>query len=268
MEKYDPGIYLGVDEQDYHKLDYISNSFLSRFHKCPAAALIPMEETPALLFGRAVHSYVLEGDAVFSERFVVAPACDRRTKVGKETWANFLEEAGDKTPITQEDFIKIYRINKSVREHPFAKELLADGISETTAIWDHKGTGLRCKARADWIPDGHNILVDLKTCQDASDHGFLKSVSNFRYFQQASFYLQSFNIASGTKHDTFIFIAVEKEPPFKVATFVLDEKFLEWGDAEVARLIKDVEIAKKTGVYPSYSDAGCVDLFLPGYINR
>jgi len=262
------GIHLGIPEEDYHALGYVSNSYLSRLNKCPAAAKVPMEETPTLLLGRAVHSYVLEGDAVFFERFVVAPECDRRTIVGKEAWANFIEESDGKTPITQKDFINIYQMNESVRAHPFAAELLADGIAETTAIWKDKKTGITCKCRPDWTTSEGNFLVDLKTTKDSGEYGFGKSVSTYRYFQQNSFYKKGYEIASGTKVEAFVFIAVEKEFPFRTEIYTLDSDYVEWGDAEVARLMQIEADCRRKGHYNHFVNSGCGTIMLPGYINR
>lgn len=264
------GIYLGFDEQEYHSLplEIVSNSYLSKLNGCPANARIPQETTPTLEFGRAVHSFVLEGREVFDSRFAIAPAVDRRTKEGKETWNDFVENSNGRAVIKEDDFVKIYGINKAVRAHPFASELLADGIAEATAIWKDKATGMTCKCRPDWVPEGHNVLVDLKTTKGAGEYEFGKAVSTYRYFQQSSFYKKGYSIASGTRIDTFVFIAVEKEFPFRTEVYAMDPDYIEWGDAEVARLMQIEAGCRRKGHYDHFVNGGCSDLVMPGYINR
>ena len=266
----EPGIYLGFDETAYHSLpsEIVSNSYLSRLDKCPANARVPQETTATLEFGQAVHSFVLEGKAVFDQRFAVAPVVDRRTVDGKETWNTFVEDSCGKIVIKAEDFVKIYGINEAVRAHPFAAELLADGTPEVTAIWKDKKTGITCKCRTDWVTGQGNFLVDLKTTKDAGEVGFGKAVSSYRYFQQNSFYKKGYEIASGTQVEAFVFIAVEKEFPFRVETYDLGESYVEWGMAEVARLMQVEVDSRKQKHYNHFVNAGCSTIEMPGYINR
>lgn len=266
----EPGIYLDFDENEYHSLppEIVSNSYLTRLDKCPANARVSQETTPALEFGRAVHSFVLEGKEVFDQRFAVAPAVDRRTVDGKAAWNLFLEDSLGKTVIKAEDFIKIYGIKKAVKTHPFAAELLDEGMAEVTAIWKDKATGITCKCRPDWIPAGHNILVDLKTTQDAGEYGFARSVSTYKYMHQSAFYSKGYSIASGAKIDAFVFIAVEKEFPFRTEVYTIDPDFTEWGASEIDRLLKIETDCRRKGYYPHFTNAGCSDIMMPGYINR
>lgn len=266
----EPGIYLDFDETAYHSLppEIVSNSYLSRLDKCPANARVSQDTTPTLEFGQAVHSFVLEGKAIFDERFAIAPAVDRRTVDGKEAWNKFVGSSEGKTVIKAEDFVKIYGINEAVRAHPFAAELLADGTPEVTAIWEDKKTGMTCKCRTDWVTGQGNYLVDLKTAKDSGDYGFGKSVSTYRYFQQNSFYKKGYEIASGTKVEAFIFIAVEKEFPFRTEIYTLDEDYVEWGNAEVARLMQIEVDCRKKGHYDHFVNKGCGLITMPGYINR
>lgn len=270
MKEYTPGIYLDMDEETYHSLDlkYVSNSYLNRLDKCPALARVKQETTPILEFGQAVHCFVLEGREAFDRRFAVSPAVDRRTVDGREAWSDFVENNEGKIVIKEDDFIRIYGIDQAVRAHPFAAELLADGIAETTAIWKDKATGITCKCRPDFVPSIGNILVDLKTTKGASEHEFGRSCSTYRYFQQSAFYAKGYGIASGEKIDSFVFIAVEKEFPFRTEVYAMDSDYIEWGDAEIARLLKIEADCRRKGHYDHFVNRGCGTLMMPGYINR
>ncbi|MCK5610332.1 PD-(D/E)XK nuclease-like domain-containing protein, partial [Candidatus Pacearchaeota archaeon] len=224
------GIY-NMSDEEYHSLDIsiVSNSYLSRLDKCPAFARVKQETTPIMELGRAVHCYILEGPDKFDATFAVSPSCDRRYKKGKEIWADFVEANPGKTVITEENYIKIYGMDKAVKSHPFAGELLADGVAEQAAFWTDEETGIKCKCKVDWIPSGHNILVDLKSTQNSGEYEFAKSAATYRYINQAALYGEGFSKAAGTQYDAFVFVAVEKEFPYRTEVYVIDEEYLAYG---------------------------------------
>ena len=94
-----------ISNKEYRQRPGISSSELKKIMITPAHYKHykenPQEDTPALLFGRAAHKYILETYDFYTE-FAVAPNCDRRTKEGKETWAKFVAECEGKDVITQE----------------------------------------------------------------------------------------------------------------------------------------------------------------------
>lgn len=264
-----PGIYDNIPSHTYHnEIQAVSNSYLGRLAKCPAAARIPMEETAALLFGRACHSFVLEGEEVFFAEFAVAPKCDRRTKEGKAAFEQFTLANEGKTVITVDDLNTIFAIDASVKSHPFAKQLLAQGISEQTVIWEDEETGVLCKCRPDRTPSGNKgVLVDLKTTTDASERSFLNSVIKYGYARQAKHYIEGVNAGIGrTDYDAFAFIAVEKEAPYRCEVYILDDAFLEYGANERTRLLRIEAQCRKNNFWPAYQNAGAQDLFKPMYL--
>lgn len=262
-----PGIYTGISAKDYHTLpkEIVSNSYLSRLNKCPAAAHVPIEDTPTLIFGRAVHSYVLEGPEAFFQEFAVPPVCDRRTTVGKQLWAEFQSANEGKTLIAEEDFVTITEINDSVRNHPTAGLWLSNGVSEQTAIWQDEETGIMCKCRLDRNPL-NGVLLDLKTTEDASEYAFARSVQNYGYARQGAFYTEGVSKATGEKHDAFAFIAVEKKAPYRCEVYVLAPEYLSWGWTQVHRLLRTEKECRDKNHWPNYQVAGAQDLLLPGYL--
>src|SRR5688500_10806493 len=65
----------------------------------------PEEQTPAMRLGSVLDAMLLD-EAYFAKRYTLAPKCDRRTKEGKATWADFCSTAGDRTVITLDEFEK------------------------------------------------------------------------------------------------------------------------------------------------------------------
>ena len=80
--------------KDEYDVDDIRLSFssLNAFRKSPLSfvqyKMKTFKSTPAMVFGDAVHTYILEND-IFKSRFAVAPNVDRRTKVGKAKFNEF-----------------------------------------------------------------------------------------------------------------------------------------------------------------------------------
>lgn len=282
-----PGIYQGMPAAQYHALPYVSNSYLKRLAKCPAnAKVVDQEETRALLFGRGAHVMTLEGDNAFNSEFIILPEdapkkpSDRQRfakKPSPETvyacdwWDNFTRNANGKTTLSREDYDTLRGVRDSVRSHPFAKLLLAEGVSETTVIFDlaMNGQTVRCKCRPDRTPSPEMAtLLDLKTTEDASYDAFLRSCFKFGYITQAAFYIDGYNAVRGDlpEMDAFAFIAVEKKAPYRCEVYTVDRDFLKWGQMEYQRLLKIETECRAQGSWPAYQNAGADDLIKPAWL--
>ena len=103
-----------MSAEDYRNNEAFSRSQLFKLSKSPAhfkyALENPEVETPALAFGTAFHSYVLEKDK-FDNEYIVAPKLDRRTKEGKALAAQI--EASGKIPISEDTFAQIQAMAES-----------------------------------------------------------------------------------------------------------------------------------------------------------
>ena len=188
----------------------------------------PPEDTASLLFGRAVHKYVLEKDDFFNE-FAVAPLFDRRTKEGKAQWLLFQDQSEGKDIITQEDFEKIQAMYDALYATPFVAKLLS-GEKELSFFTEDDRTGIVVKCRPDCltnIGDTH-ILIDYKSCTDASSDGFMRDAIKLNYDLQMSYYKDIVDEVLDKEH-TVIFIAQEKTPPYLVNILEANEYFLRSG---------------------------------------
>lgn len=266
-----PGIYDDISHYAYNELspDIVRSSYLKNFKECPAKARAKNDkDTPTLLRGRAAHALVLEGDAAFDKEFTVPPTCDRRYKEGKAIWAKHTADNLGKTPLKKEDYVKIMGMNMAVRSHPFASQLLADGISECTVIWVDKETGIKCRCRPDRLPDGHNILVDLKGTKSAVPHRFDKDIATYAYYMQAAFYAEGMSAATGEDYDAFTFIAVEWEFPHLTDVIVLDPDYLAEGRRQFHELLRLEKQCRENDHWPHYVNRGARDSFMPRYMER
>jgi hypothetical protein len=211
----------------------------------------PVKPTAAMTTGSLVHCATLE-PYLLLKRYGACPP--RNTKAGKEAAAEM--QANGIEPVSEADMLLAGNMARAVRHHPYAAELLSAGKPETSIWWDDSETGLRCKCRPDWI--NGRTCVDLKTTTDASPKGFAKSVASFRYHVQAAHYL-----AAGF-FDQFIFIAVEKEPPYAVACYELDADALTEGQRLRDRDLQRIANCRAMAAWPGYGDE-LQTISLPGW---
>ena len=251
-----------MNNTDYHAHAAISKSHLDQVAKSPlhywARYLDPNrvvpEPTPAMAIGSAVHTHVLELDQ-WDARYVSAPdGIDRRTKAGKAEWEAFTAAATGRTVLPKADADLVMRMAQSVFSHPAAAMLLAlPGKAETTHMWTDAATGLQCKCRPDWLTDDGRLLVDLKTTEDAG-RGFAKSIAQWRYHVQASWYLDGIEQATGTRPEQFLFLCVEKKAPYAVAVYAADAEMIAAGAQTAARDLDVLATCKAANAWPGYSD--------------
>ena len=265
-----------IENEDYHKdVTRIGKSGLDLIAKSPAHYYAkyldpnrqPEEPTAALRLGTAVHHAVLEPDE-FKRRYRILPELNLRATVDKMKLQELQQAAiaNGWTLVSAEDYALCEAMRDSVRRHPAAAKLLAKGMAEQTFYATEPTTRVETKIRPDWLSD-LDLIVDLKTTEDASPTGFAKSVFNFRYHVQAPFYLDNYKHATGHQMRGFIFIAVEKKPPYAVAVYHVPSDVLELGRK---RYLQDLEVyarCKETNYWPAYSD-NVQTLQLPAWAMR
>ena len=249
-----------ISNAEYRQRPGISSSDLKKIAKSPAHFRYykdnPQEDTPALLFGRAAHKYVLETYDFYNE-FAVAPVCDRRTKEGKEIWNKFLEESDGKDVITEEQFKQIEEMRTAAYATPFVSKLLMNGEKELSFWGVDEETGLTIKVRPDCITElnGQHILIDFKTCSDAENMKFCRDSIKFNYDLQLAMYRDV--LRQNTGHDyTVVIIAQEKTPPYATNVFQLSENYLKTGEEVYKEMLKVYKECEETGNWYGYMRNG------------
>lgn len=221
-----------MKEKEYRKHPAISRSELWHIRESPQKFKYYKENTPAptpsLLFGQVFHKMLLEPDA-FNDEFVIAPEANRRTKDGKQMWEAFVANHENQTIIPVEMYEQAKEMCEAVKREPLAVKLL-NGAAEVPFFWTDEMTGEDCKCRVDVLNTEYRqpIIVDVKTTADASTESFIRSAINYGYDFQAAMYSEGVEKNIGKKA-MFVFIAVEKEPPFSVNILQADELMLRRG---------------------------------------
>jgi hypothetical protein len=251
----EPGIYPGVPFSDYMQWDAVNNSLLSvLINKSPAHAKLYKEEPPdtdALRFGHALHTRALEPQ-LYPERYAIRPECDRRTKEGKAIYEDFLATLDGKTELTQAENDSIEAICASIEKNRLHR-WIERGKYEVCIVWRDARTGLLCKARLDYYHDTENVIVDLKSTIDASYDGFAKSIFNFDYYQQAAWYCDGIKTLKGDT-PSFVFLAVEKKPPYACAAYEAADEMLIAGRKTYRKALALYQECMATNHWPGYPD--------------
>ena len=174
-------------------------------------------------------------------------------------WSDVLAEWTENNPgrqvLSEEVWQQLHDMRDAVINHPAAGALLESypGEAEKSVYWNDKTTGVLCRCRPDWWRDD-NILVDLKTTEDASTEGFAKSIANYRYDVQAAYYLDGVEAATGKRPKAFVFIAVEKKQPYGVGVYVLDAASLDLGRAQYQHDLAIYAECLANDNWPGYGD--------------
>lgn len=246
-----------LSNEQYHDQPALNKSGLVQLAKSPAHYFewyhaTDGEPTKAMILGTAVHTAVLE-PGKFDQSVIIAPQIDKRTKAGKAEWASFQEKAEGKIVLTQEDADAIEGMKASVYNNMTAYDLLLEGKPEQSVFFKDPANGFLCKVRPDWYTP-YKEVVDIKTCIDASYDGFSRAIANFKYHWQALFYLNGLTAVTETEHTKFIFIAIEKEPPYAVAVYESTKEMLDTASRQVTPILKVYAQCLKTDAWPGYED--------------
>ena len=269
-----------MDRDEYDRIPYLNCSklkvalrstqhFKAELNKDPATP----STSKALAFGSAFHTYCLEPH-LFDDECAVCPNVDRRTKAGKATWAGFLDASSGKVVVQESELEQMDRMIDALHDHTGAASLLfGDGNEyEMTYISNPKDemaesmTSESLKGRIDVVNKSGGMLIDLKTCQDASPDAVSRTVLTYGYHIQAAFYSHLHRQVYG-ENPTFHFVFVEKEAPHGILVATLDDEWLEYGAAECQRGIQAVSAWRLFGA-TNYNDGKAVTLAAPSFIKN
>lgn len=204
-----------------------------------------------LAFGSAFHACVGEGMDEYNKLYAVKPPkMDRRTKAGKEAFQAFTESIGDRLPIDRDAHDAILEMRSSI----YQNEVLGRAISSADAEVTIRGVvfDIPVQCRPDLLlrdiqdPEvasllgvdlGDNVIIDLKTTKDVGS--FEYSIRSFKYYRQAPFY-QYLCAKAGIPIKKFIFLAVEKQPPYDNKLFQIGDDSAHHGADEVVQGLADL----------------------------
>ncbi len=226
------GVHGDVPDTEYHA----DRSALS----CSGARLLLPPSTPAIFrwnmdhprkpkrewdFGHMAHRVLLGAGA---ELCVLEPAIHGLTKGGTiakspratDTWkeAEAAARAEGRVPVHVDDYQIAQVMADKVREHPTAGPLFASGSAEVSLVATDPETGVRLKARPDWI-NSNGTIVDYKTAVSSEVDAFSRKAADFGYHIQEAWYRHVAQLLKLHDNPRFLFVVQEKEAPYEVSVF-------------------------------------------------
>lgn len=243
--------------------------------------------TPELTFGKALHCMVLEPKA-FVERYACEldaadyPGClstmDQlkdwlksnglpTTAKNKQELMDRVQQADPLVPILDllerghakrnagkvllgvEDWKRVRRCHDAIASEPRVAEILENGRFEVSYFVDDPDTGVRLKARMDWVPD--NLTFDLKSFSQKRGKSIDRSIADAIYYEgydrQGYFYSRVRRIAENKPRLPFILGFVESDEPHET-------RLAEIGPGDPANVYWEVAGAKTRGLIQLYAD--------------
>lgn len=241
--------WLDLPDAEYFAHPALSHSDAKLLLACPARYRWikdndPRDYVPEFEFGHVVHELTLgKGGGI-----VTIDAPDWKTKAAREERDEAL--ADGLAPILVGEFDKAKACADAIRLHPLAKKLL-DHLdhAEIAAVWDDDG--IERKSKLDGVCGRFGI--DLKTTGDASTEAFGRSAGKYAYFSQDAWYRDAMR-ASGIGDPRFLFVVVEKYPPYLVNVIELDPYDVELGAKRNRRALDLYRQCRDTGTWPGYGE--------------
>lgn len=245
-----PGIYYDVPFDEYQSWPALHQSALKSMAVPKRYAYEldhPMEVTPAMVLGSALHCRVLERDR-FEREYLPHPKIDKRSKKW-EAFCNARDPERTKKLVPEE----VNDMANALWEIPALGVLLTDKASrvEVSMFWHDEELDVDFKGRLDVLNDELQTVVDLKTTRSASAGGFAAEVFKHSYQMQAALYMRGLK-ALGVAVTDFLFFAVETKAPFLCAGYRLIDEVIALGEAQLAEYVRRYKECLKSNVWPGY----------------
>lgn len=270
-----PGIYPGILNSDYHAETPPYSSSLIKKMNVPLVAQYAMDHPQpykeAFRVGGAIHKYLLERED-FETEYLTGIDCARRSRADREEWSLWFSAHGadgfaiinnpaaewnglfeaetGKNLVKPEEIAAIAMMAESVAASANARRLLEGGQAESSVYWTDSETELPLKCRPDYLSA---FCSDLKSCRSADPRLFANSCHELGYHISAAMYQEGLREVTGEIHP-FLFIAIEKTPPFLCAVYKLDDAATELGRDLFHHYARKLANCLYTGEWPGLED--------------
>lgn len=185
--------------EQYHKLERLSASGIKKLLVSSqdfwASSWMNKNKrevkSDAFNLGSAYHTRILEGPNEFRRRYAVKPECDRRTKEGKELYAQWRSMYPNAEEIERES---VDDINSAAEYIEKNFDYFKGGHAEVSILWNDDETGVPMKSRLDYLKPG--LIPDLKSFSNTSgmdlNRLIAKHIVGYKYHVQFEVYRSLF----------------------------------------------------------------------------
>lgn len=236
----------------YAALDAVNVSSLLQLKKSPRHYRWYLEhgreDTDTFRQGRAFHTASLEPMEFMREYLLWDDGARRGGK-----WDAFKAEADElgKTVLTKHQYETAEAMAASVRDHETARHYINQrGEREVTILWTHERTGLRLKARVDWLCEA---ICDFKSTSFIDGFGFGRSAASLGYHIRAAFYTDAVRALTDTWRPS-VFICCESSAPHDVAVRTVPQQAIDRGRILYGELLIKLVHCRETGRWPGVAE--------------
>lgn len=266
------GLWAGLDEEIYHNhkaapevnrgliVEMVTET--PEHVKASIDGLRVKKITEAMQIGLLVDKALLEPDR-FKEgvsHWVVPDGMKLSTKEGIAWKKDHLGPDEGGLPRLKSDAAKdISGMIEKIMKHKQARAMVELAVKQESAFAFDKDTGLLRKCRSDMRLsdlDGRIVVGDLKsTMPGGATSGIWSSHCARRgYHIQSVFYSDIYNDLFNGANPAFLFLVVERKPPYSVRVFQIDMEGRTAAREKCKRALEMFAKCKASGVWPGYRE--------------
>ena len=174
------------------------------------------------------------------EKYRIEPKIDKRTKDGRAEWTKWMNDLPrDAVVVNEKDGDLLLKMVGRLWNHPKVPKIFSKGKAEQSGFWIDKGTNIVCKTRTDFVTDD-DILIELKTTEDASPKEFSRSIYNYGYHYQLAWNIRGFKEITGRDIKSALFVVSEKKTPNDCAIYLADKEMIAIADSHINFLMEQM----------------------------
>lgn len=201
----------------------------------------PPEPTPAMRIGTVAHAVVLGAWRPYA-------IWSGGRRYGKE-WDAFRAEHQGQDIYSAEEWAEGERIAAAVAADPVAAPLIARARWREQEVAFRIGSR-RCGCRID--ASGRGLVVELKTCREASPTRFPYQALRMGYYAQVAWQVDALDRRRRRRIREAYIIAVEQKPPHVVQVYEVTPASLDYGRRTYALWFERLLNCEASGEWPGY----------------
>lgn len=219
------------------------------------------EETDALEFGHLFEDTLYPpetGGPLVIPREVLSKSGAR----SGAAWEQFCEVNGGRRLIKAEQKAVLDAMVESVKKHTWARKLLIEINGKRQVAIRFKCPHTEVWRRAKLDHKFKSAVVDLKTARSADAESFARDAIEYGYHRQADWYREGVHELTGYWLP-FLFVVVQKTPPFTVNVFELPPRIAELGHLDNLDDLKRYKGCLESGIWEPDGHGEILELPIP-----